>query len=227
MPLDGDGDMYESIPDAIGSDLGAELRRQLQDLVPGRKVAAYFPSFATSYATGNRPGQDAQGCGPGMFFNALVAHRAVEEGFELPMTGMLFADGNWQNYMTRLDKDSCKDMGKEAAKVLVVLLTAALYQSIPCLNEIAAARDNKMKVIVLRCEDVRTSATDMWPMPEHLQNSGDDEAMQEFVLKRQAVRIHMAAQNSTPPPGETIVSRPSELNTLFHLLRVHGVRNRQ
>ena len=193
---------------------GGRLWQEVQDCVEGN-VEDYFPDCATSYATGRRD-VDAEGCGPGMWLNALVIRHMVAAGFGVPMTGMLFATGNWQGYlsrdMLRLGKKNCQMMNEKAAKVLVVLLTAALYQSSPCLGEIATALGSKIKIVVLRCEDVRVGLDDMWPVPENLK--GDKPAMQAYLLKRQQVVEFMASENSIPMPGNTILTLPSAMATI-------------
>ena len=206
-----------TVPAAIDAEQGERLREGIREQVIG-EVENHFPNWATSYATGHRE-VDAEGCGPGMWLNARVIQRAREAGFEVPMTGMLFTTGNWQAYMLRLNKDECEMMGQQAAKVLVVLLTAMLYKSGACLDEIAAALDSKMKVVVLRCEDpLRVDKKEMWPVPRKLREAADRTLMQKYMLKRQPVVAFLAVENSIPTPSNTVLTLPSAFDTFVGVL---------
>ena len=153
------------MPAAITADDGQRMRNELIDGVRERNVEAHFPWVATSYATGHREG-DAEGCGAGMWLNHRVCMHMKRNGCTMPMTGMLFATGNWQAYMLRLGKKDCEMMGEKHVKVLIVLWTKALFSSRPCMGEIAAALKNKAKIIVLRCEDANVPTEQQWPLSE-------------------------------------------------------------
>jgi hypothetical protein len=218
QPEDGASSTMRSIPDTIDASCGEELRAQLRRGVPS-DVMDYFPCWATSYATGARPGVDAQGCGPGMWLNVQLVQRAVAAGLQVPMTGMLFATGDWKAYMLRLKKKDCKMMGQTPAVALVVLLTKAPFRSGPCLDEIAVARANKMTVILLRCEDDLPVEGDMWPLPEKLKEAGATDQIQAYMLKRGDVVEWMGSENSVPTPGNTILTLPSAFDTFLGELR--------
>ena len=109
-------------------------------LPPGVPFEDVYPKVVISYASGRRP-QDCEGAGPGMFYAAdfleFLHERRVPafSGLHVP------AGKDWRCFMLRLE-------GKKAqAKVLVVLLTAALYQSKPCLEEINAAVENHIPLL--------------------------------------------------------------------------------
>jgi len=218
QPEDGDSSAMRSIPDAIDANCGEELRAMLRRGVLG-DVEDYFPCWATSYATGSRTGVDAQGCGPGMWLNAQLVQRVRDAGLQVPMTGMLFATGDWRAYMLRLDKGECEMMRETHAVALVVLLTKALFRSKPCLDEIAMALQNKMKVLLLRCEDdIPWDSKEMWPLSEKLK-AGEMSAKQDYMLKRKPVIAFMTTQNSIPTPGNTILTLPSAFDTFLDALR--------
>jgi hypothetical protein len=110
-------------------------------------------------------------------------------------------------------------MGQQAAKVLVVLLTAMLFKSGACLDEIAAALDSKMKLVVLRCEDpLRVDKKEMWPVPRKLREAADKTPMQKYMLKRQPVVAFLTVENSIPTPGNTILTLPSAMDTFLGVL---------
>ena len=113
------------------------MRSRLPTGVPFEDV---YPKVVISYASGRRP-QDCEGAGPGMFYAAdfleFLHERRVPafSGLHVP------AGKDWRCFMLRLE-------GKKAqAKVLVVLLTAALFQSKPCLEEINAAVENDIPLL--------------------------------------------------------------------------------
>jgi hypothetical protein len=207
-----------NIPNAIDAEEGHRLRELVRKDVPGGYVEKHFPRWATTYATGKREA-DAEGCGPGMWLNAQLIQHTTAKGFEVPMTGMLFATGNWKTYMLRLDKDDCEMMEQTPAVALVVLLTTAVYRSGPCLDEIAAARDSKMKVILLRCEDKLPGKKGMWPLPQKLKDEGDMDKIQEYMVKRSEIVDFMCSENSIPAPGNTITSLPVAFDTFIDTLR--------
>lgn len=209
-----------AVPSAIDAEHAEVLRARLREGVPG-DLLDYFPGWATTYATGHRAGVDEEGCGPGMWLNAELVKHTTAAGFDVPMTGMLFSVGNWAAYMLRLKKDSCVPMGHKPANTLVVLLTAAVFRSGACLDEIATARKNSMAIILLRCEDMwpLPSKEDMWPLPQELKKSGDKQKMQDYMLKRGPVVDFMAIQNTIPPPRKTILTLPAAFNSFLDALR--------
>ena len=115
------------------------------------------------------------------------------------MTGMLFATGNWKNYMLRLKTKDCEMMGEGCVKVLIVLWMEALFYSRPCMEEIATALENKATVIVLRCEDVEVPEETQWPLKEN--EKADLDAKQAHMLRRAPVVAVLKAENSIPTPG--------------------------
>ena len=106
-------------------------------------------------------------------------------------------------------------MKKDPVKVLLVLWTKALFLSRPCMNEIATALENDVKIVVLRCEDIFVDEEEQWPLKEV--ELDDDDKMQEYMLKRGPVVEFLKAQNSIPTPGNTILTMPSALDQLVNL----------
>ena len=88
-----------------------------------------------------------------MWINYEIIKIATQAGFEVPITSMLFAIGNWEAYMLRINIDSCEMIGEEIARVLGFLLSNALLVSDPCLEKINQALDSKLKFLVIRCDD--------------------------------------------------------------------------
>ena len=113
------------------------MRSRLPTGVPFEDV---YPKVVISYASGRRP-QDCEGAGPGMFYAADFLEFLHERRVPA-FSGLHVPPGkDWRCFMLRLE-------GKKAqAKVLVVLLTAALFQSKPCLEEINAAVENHIPLL--------------------------------------------------------------------------------
>ena len=192
-------------PSKIDAALGIHLRDSIIKLIPGRDVERHYPMWATSYATGHREGDD-EGCGPGMWLNAKIIKLANSASIEVPMTGMLFRSGNWKAYTLRLNKKQSDGTHTKAAKVMVVLLTKALYTSNACFMEIHLALENKMKFILLRCEEGLPTSTDWWK--------------QKADPERHKVVRFIENSNSIPPPGSTIFTAPRALKSFLDELKV-------
>jgi len=208
-----------SLPSKINSSLGRQLRLGIIKRMPGN-VDTYFPSWVTSYATGQREGVDSKGCGPGMWINSEIIRCTSCAGIEAPMTAMLFNNNNrdWREaYLLRLSTKSCKLMGVSSAKVMVVLLTTALFNSNSCLDEIDVAIKNGMKLIILRCEDDYTDSDDKW-IPKWQDDDGIKKKT-DFMLKRQRVVRFIDEQTSIPKEGNTIFSQLSAIDTFLIELR--------
>ena len=109
-------------------------------LPPGVPFEEVYPKVVISYASGRRP-QDCEGAGPGMFYAADFLEFLHERRVPA-FSGLHVPPGkDWKVFMLRLE-------GRKAqAKVLVVLLTAALFQSKPCLEEINAAVENDIPLL--------------------------------------------------------------------------------
>jgi len=133
------------------------------------------------------------------------------------MTGMLYATGNWESYLLRLDKESCEMMDEISATVMVVLLSPALLNSNPCLDELYQALENKMDFIVIRCDDDIPPKKNWWPLSD--KKKRDIKQRDAFMLKRKKVVDFLVQQNTIPPPGETILTAPSAPGVFLKELR--------
>jgi hypothetical protein len=94
-----------------------------------------WPSTAEvviSYASGRRVGRDCDGAGPGMYYAVGILGLLHERGLRC-FSGLHVPPGaDWEVFMLRLNSRFAQ------AKVLIVVLTAALFESKPCLKEIEA-----------------------------------------------------------------------------------------
>jgi hypothetical protein len=101
-----------------------------------------------SYATGQRKNRDTPGAGPGMFYASLVIQSLFENGYPRFSGLMIHGGTNWETFFLRIDGSH-----QSQAKVLVVLLTEAFFQSIPCLKEVyAAVKKGDVYIIPIRVD---------------------------------------------------------------------------
>eukprot|EP01050_Picozoa_sp_SAG11_P006460 SAG11_NODE_501_length_8895_cov_12.129832_11_plen_751_part_01 len=104
------------------------------------------PTDGCADATGSRAG-DAKGAGPGMCFAAAMVLALAKVGYEC-FSGLCIPGGvDWKVFMLRLNLE---DVAKARAKVLIVLQTAAFYQSTPCLKEVRLVSDASRRSTALR-----------------------------------------------------------------------------
>jgi hypothetical protein len=202
---------YSSAP-AISSAIGKATRDIVLSLVPGDVDIEkdYWPPFATSYASDRREG-DAEGQGPGVVRNYQVSTAFVERGQMLPMNGMLFRRGNFlKGYLKCLNfRNMATELGKPAAKVLVVLLSNALIRSAACLVEIHTALENNIPLVLLPLEDeIHWKATEgfsaPWPKEKcqpYLASFLKDWDENTFALNKGTVLAQIENENTYPPPG--------------------------
>jgi hypothetical protein len=101
---------------------------------------------------------------------------------------------------------------KAKSKVLIVLMTKALFASRPCLKEIAAAIDKGLTIIPLRLEEDLPRGEDQWPMK-------DDEDDDEFELERIKVVEKINKLNCLPARG-TFFEDASAIKTLTEIVAV-------
>ena len=104
----------------------------MRKLVRGA-LDGFFPDALVTYATGRRPGLDAEGTGPGMYYAWWIAQRLRERGVDC-LSGLSVSGGdNWKAYLDKLGGR------RSRCRWLLVVQTKALYESRPCLQEISIA----------------------------------------------------------------------------------------
>ena len=106
----------------------------------------FFPPTVLSYAIGRRA-IDGDRAGPGLIWASAL--QLVLDNCDIPTySGLTLPNGpNSMVFLLRL-----KQRGKKVGKVLLVMLTKALYQPEACLKEINTAKDVGVKIIPLRFE---------------------------------------------------------------------------
>ena len=206
----------DNVPDAIDDAFAQNLKKEIRDMVPRSEVEDYYPSSFDKLRDGKREG-DAQGTGPGMVYASgvikLLKHHDVPcfSGLHVPV------GEDWKMFMKRLHKKNVKENGdqkrdkKAKCKVLLVLLTQALFESIPCLYEIYTAIVNKIKILPIRLEeDVKYA--DAWSNAKP-----DDENKKSKVLKE------LGRINAIP---HTLLTVPDSFDEVMEILRDERVARR-
>eukprot|EP00900_Chrysochromulina_parva_P004800 jgi/Chrpa1/14320/Chrysochromulina_OHIO_Genome00005617-RA len=186
-----------AVPSAITIKMLVEYKRRVKNLVPkGIKYEDYFPPIVLSYASGRRP-DDCEGSGPGVVYAMGLMEFFHERGLQC-FSGLQVPPGvDWETFMLRLNGENGK---REKPKVLIVLLTAALYQSKPCLKEIDAAIREEVPILPVRFEDKLPGKAEQWT---NLKNS-------DWEMMKLRVQAKLNSLNNIPNPG-TVLSEPSAL----------------
>jgi hypothetical protein len=139
----------------------------------------------------------------------------VERGQKLPMSGMLIRVGNFvKGYLKTLNfRNMATELGKPAAKVLVVLLSNALIRSAACLVEIHTALENNIPLILLPLEDrihweAAEGVSEPWPLEKCqpvLASYFPDWTKATFALNKGTVLAHLRSENYYPAPGDVVL----------------------
>jgi len=189
------------VPDAITLEQLEECKREVCTHLPrGTKYEDFYPSLVLSYASGRRPG-DCEGSGPGVVYAKGMSDFLHERGLQC-FSGLQVPPGvDWETFMLRLTGENGK---REKPKVLIVVLTAALYKSRPCLKEISTAIENKIALLPVRFEDKLPAKEDQW-------TNLDD---QEWEMMKFRVQSKLNKLNNIPNPG-TVLNRANALKDIM------------
>jgi hypothetical protein len=198
-----------AVPRAITIKMLEEYKRRVKSLVPkGIKYEDYFPPIVLSYASGRRP-DDCEGSGPGVVYVMGLAEFLHDRGLRC-FSGLQVPPGvDWETFMLRLTGENGK---REKPKVLIVLLTAALYQSQPCLKEIDTAIREEIPILPVRFEDKLPDKAEQWT---NLKGS-------EWEMRKFRVQEKLNSLNNIPNPS-TVLDRPSALDDIMAELDARGL----
>ena len=193
-----------AVPPTITEIMAQEVKSRVRAQKPlGIEFRDFYPHLVISYASGCRP-QDSEGTGPGMYYAAGMIGLLHERGLPC-FSGLHVPPGtDWEVFMLRLK-------GRRAeAKLLIVLETAALYESEPCLKEINAAIKKGIPLLPIRFEDVTLSKRDQWPklLDE------DSEIMISHVQDK------LGKINGIPHPG-TVLTVPNAIVEIMDTITHH------
>jgi hypothetical protein len=103
--------------------------------------------------------------------------------------------------MLRLTGENGK---REKPKVLIIILTAGLFHSKPCLKEIDTAIKNKIALLPVRFEDNLPAKEEQW-------TNLDDP---DWEMRKFRVQEKLNSLNNIPNPG-TVLDRPSALDDIM------------
>ena len=225
-PTTTDNEPVFTIPSRIGLRESNALQQQIQKLVT-TDFDGFNPKVIISYATGRRPNGDVDGAGPGMFIAAEVIKALYKE--EIPcFSGLMTPAGNnWEEYFLRLHH---KD-----ARVLVVLLSKAFFQSLACLKEVHSALQNDLVIIPVRVEesgrkdvDIARDKESMWPdalIEKHASSSTTNDItckhkLTRIQMRRLKVKNLLTNANTLPARG-CLLTDSNDLEELVS--RVQGI----
>ena len=197
LPESWNAEEYFAVPGVITEQMTQIVKsRVLSKFVPeGVQFDDFYPEVVISYASGRRSGRDCDGAGPGMYYAAGVLGLLHERGVRC-FSGLHVPPGtDWEVFMLRLNSRFAQ------AKVLIVVLTAALFESKPCLKEINAAIRKGIPVLPIRFEDKLPGYKDQWAKYTD----------SDSLLK------HLGKINSIPHPG-TVLTVPDSMNTILGLV---------
>jgi hypothetical protein len=192
------------VPLTITEELTQELKSYVRSLIPeSTAFDEYYPEVVLSYATGRRE-QDCPGAGPGMYYAAGIVRILHECGLQC-FSGLHVPVGiDWKVFMLRLK-------GRQAnAKVLIVLKTAALYNSEPCLKELNTAIEKKIPLLPIRMEEDLPGPKQQWSKL----TDQDSELMIANVQEK------LGKINDIPNPG-TLLNVPSTLDEIIKEINKH------
>ena len=112
---------------------------------------------------------------------------------------------DWKTFMLRLEGHRAK------AKVLIVVLTKALYESKPCLDEIYTAVKKGITLLPIYFEEALPSQQDQWTQ---FINHADSELMVNEVRKQ------LGKINGIPHPG-TVFTVPDAMRRILIEVQKH------
>jgi hypothetical protein len=193
------------VPLTITEELTQEVKSYVRSLIPeSMAFDEYYPEVVLSYATGRRE-QDCPGAGPGMYYAAGVVRILHECGLQC-FSGLHVPVGrDWKVFMLRIK-------GRLAnAKVLIIIKTAALYESKPCLEEINSAIEREIPLIPICFQEKNL------PRRREQWAKFKDERSELMIAN---VQEHLGKINDIPNPG-TLLNVPSTLDEIIKEINKH------
>ena len=201
------------VPAAITLEQLEDSKRGVCALLPyGVKYEDWYPSLVVTYASGRRTNRkgvadDCEGSGPGVMYAKGLMEFFHERGLQC-FSGLQVPPGvDWQTFMLRLNGENGK---REKPKVLVIILTAALFHSRPCLKEISTAIENKIHLLPVRFEDKLPAKEEQW-------TNLDDP---EWEMMKFHVQAKLNKLNNIPNPG-TVLNRATALQDIMAAIEKH------
>ena len=210
--LEAHGDRFV-VPRAITIEqLEGCKRRARMQLPKGVLYRDFYPSIVLSYASGRRTNRkdaadDCEGSGPGVMYAMGLSEFFHERGLQC-FSGLQVPPGvDWETFMLRLTGENGK---REKPKVLIIILTAGLFHSRPCLKEIDTAIKNKIALLPVRFEDNLPAKEEQWTNLED----------QDWEMRKYRVQEKLNSLNNIPNPG-TVLNRATALEGIVAELEKH------
>jgi hypothetical protein len=176
----------------------------LSQLPEGVPFENFYPEAVISYASGKRP-QDCAGAGPGMYYAADLVKLLNGRGVQC-FSGLHVPPGkDWKTFMLRLKGHRAR------AKVLIVVLTKALYESKPCLDEIHTAVKKGITLLPIYFEEALPSKPNQWT--KFIKD--DDLELMVLDVQKQLGKI-----NGIPHPG-TVFTVPDAMQRILIEVEKH------
>jgi hypothetical protein len=201
------------VPAAITIEHLEDTKRGVCALLPhGTKYEDWYPPLVLSYASGRRTNRkgvadDCDGSGPGVMYAKGLMEFLHERGLQCFSGLQVPAGVDWETFMLRLTGENGK---REKPKVLIIILTAGLFHSKPCLKEIDTAIKNKIALLPVRFEDNLPAKEEQWT------NLDDpDWEMMKFHVQAKLNKL-----NNIPNPG-TVLNRPTSLQDIVAAIQKH------
>ena len=200
----GDRKLFE-VPGTITEQMTQAVKDQVLSQLPeGVPFDDFYPEAVISYASGKRP-QDCVGAGPGMYYAADLVKILNGRGVQC-FSGLHVPPGrDWKTFMLRLKGHRAR------AKVLIVVLTKALYESKPCLDEIHTAVKKGITLLPIYFEEALPSKQNQWTK---FIKDADSELM---VLD---VQEQLGKINGIPHPG-TVFTVPDAMHRILIEVEKH------
>jgi len=187
-------------------------RRARMQLPKGVLYRDFYPSIVVTYASGRRTNRkdaadDCEGSGPGVMYAMGLMEFFHERGLQC-FSGLQVPPGvDWETFMLRLTGENGK---REKPKVLIIILTAGLFHSRPCLKEIDTAIKNKIALLPVRFEDNLPAKEEQW-------TNLDDP---DWEMRKYRVQEKLNSLNNIPNPG-TVLNRATALEDIVAELEKH------
>ena len=193
------------VPGTITEQMTQGVKDQVLSQLPeGVPFDDFYPEAVISYASGKRP-QDCAGAGPGMYYAADLVKILNGRGVQC-FSGLHVPPGkDWKKFMLRLEGHRAR------AKVLIVVLTKALFESKPCLDEIHTAVKKGITLLPIYFEEALPSKPNQWTK---FIKDADTELM---VLD---VQEQLGKINGIPHPG-TVFTVPDAMHRILIEVEKH------
>jgi hypothetical protein len=193
------------VPGTITEQMTQGVKDQVLSQLPeGVPFENFYPEAVISYASGKRP-QDCAGAGPGMYYAADLVKLLNGRGVQC-FSGLHVPPGkDWKTFMLRLEGHRAR------AKVLIVVLTKALFESKPCLDEIHTAVKKGITLLPIYFEEALPSKPNQWT--KFIKD--DDLELMVLDVQKQLGKI-----NGIPHPG-TVFTVPDAMHRILIEVEKH------